>query len=301
MSRMNFLVTGATGFIGSRVVDRLLASGHTVHYLGRKESARLSGRAVFQQWDGTVEPRLRSLPRFAGVVHLAGEPVAQRWTSEVKTRIFDSRVTATAKLVTALGRLDEKPEVLVAASAVGYYGNRGDEILTEKSPPGQGFLAEVCVAWERAALQARKAGIRVATARISTVLGNGGGALEKMLPPFRLGLGGKFGDGRQWMSWIHVDDLVDLLLYALYVQSASGPLNASAPEPVTNADFTRRLAEAVHRPALFAVPKFALRIGLGEMSNFLFDSLRVVPEETGRIGFNFRYSTVKEALRDVLS
>lgn len=298
---MTFLVTGATGFIGSRVVERLLAAGHTVQYLGRRESAQLKNRASFQYWDGTTEPMLDSLPRLDGVIHLAGEPVAQRWTSEVKKRIFESRATATAKLVSSLVRLDEKPGALISASGVGYYGSRGDEILTEKSSRGSGFLADVCVAWENEAFRAEKAGIRVAAARISTVLGSGGGALEKMLPPFRIGLGAKFGDGRQWMSWIHMDDLVDLLLFAAKTESASGPLNASAPEPVANAEFTRHLAAAVHRPALLAAPKFALRIGLGEMSSFLLDSVRAVPEAAGRAGFQFRYPALPEALRNVLS
>lgn len=298
---MNYLITGATGFIGSRVVDRLLASGHSVNYLGRKRSTRLDGRAAFHPWDGVSEPPLDSVPRLDVVIHLAGEPVAQRWTSEVKKRIFESRATATRHLVSGLSRLRNKPAVLVSASAIGYYGNRGSEVLTEQSSAGNGFLAEVCVAWEQEAFRAREAGLRVAVARIATVLGRNGGALEKMLPPFRAGLGGKFGNGQQWMSWVHVDDLVDLLLFAANTADVSGPLNASSPEPVSNQVFTRELAQALHRPALIPVPEFVLRIALGEMSSFLFDSLRVQPEATERAGFQFRYPTLKETLKDVLS
>lgn len=298
---MNYLITGATGFIGSRLVDRLLAGGHSVNYLGRKRSEHLDGRAAFHPWDGVGDPPLDSVPRLDAVIHLAGEPVAQRWNSEVKKRIFESRGIATGNLVAGLARLKYKPAALISASAVGYYGNRGSEILTEESAPGKGFLADVCVAWEREAFRAREAGLRVAAVRIATVLGRDGGALKKMLPPFRVGLGGKFGDGQQWMSWIHVDDLVELLLFAATSADVSGPLNASSPEPVTNEAFTRELAQQLHRPALLPVPKFALQIAMGEMSNFLFDSLRVQPRATEQTGFRFRFRTLKEALKDVLS
>jgi uncharacterized protein (TIGR01777 family) len=204
-------------------------------------------------------------------------------------------------LVSAIAQLKHKPSVLVSASAVGYYGSRGDEVLTEESAPGSGFLAEVCVDWEREAFQAEGCGLRVVAARIGTVVGKNGGALEKMLLPFRLGIGGTFGDGRQWMSWIHVQDLVELLLFAAASPGASGALNASSPEPVTNDAFTREIAKALHRPAIIPVPRFALRLALGEMSNFLFDSLRVQPKATERAGFRFRYPTLAEALQNVLS
>jgi uncharacterized protein len=298
---MNYLITGATGFIGNQVIDQLLAHGHGVNYLARRGSSRLDGRAAFHPWNINEEPPLDSVPRLDAVIHLAGEPVAQRWNAEVKKRIYESRVIGTRNLVSAISRLKYKPSVLVSASAVGYYGARGDEVLTEQSGPGKGFLSEVCVAWEKEAFRAQEYGLRVATARIATVVGKDGGALKKMLPPFEWGIGGKFGDGRQWMSWIHVQDLVELLLFASETPGASGVLNASSPEPVRNEVFTRELANAVHRPAILPVPKFALRVALGEMSGFLFDSLRVQPEATERAGFQFRYPTLRETLRNVLS
>ncbi|MCU1293275.1 MAG: hypothetical protein JWP08_2125 [Bryobacterales bacterium] len=298
---MNYLITGATGFIGSLVIDELLARGHSANYLARKRSSQLDGRAAFHPWNINEEPPLDSVPRLDAVIHLAGEPVAQRWTPQVKKRIFESRVLGTRNLVSAISRLKYKPSVLVSASAVGYYGARGNEVLTEESGPGRGFLSEVCVAWEREAFRAQESGVRVVAARIATVLGKDGGALKKMLPAFQLGIGGKFGDGRQWMSWIHVRDLVELLLFASETAGASGALNASSPEPVTNEVFTREMAKAVHRPAVIPVPKFALRIALGEMSGFLFDSLRVQPQATERAGFRFGYPTLAEALRNVLT
>ncbi len=298
---MNYLLTGATGFIGTILVDRLLASGHSVDYLARKRSPHLDSRAAFHLWNGLDLPPLDSVPHFEAVIHLTGEPVAQRWNPEVKKRIVDSRVTGTRSLVAALAQLRSKPAVLVSASAIGYYGNRGDEILTEESAPGSGFLADVCVGWERETWQAERLGIRVAAIRIATVLGKSGGALPKMLQPFRLGLGGKFGNGQQWMSWVHVDDLVELLLFTAANPNASGPLNGSSPQPLTNAAFTEELARAIHRPALFTVPKFALGIALGEMSSFVFDSLRVLPQKTTEAGFQFRYPDLKAALRNVLS
>lgn len=297
---MNYLITGASGFIGSRVADRLLAGGHSVNYLGRRRSEKLDGRAAFHVWSGSEEPPLDSVPRLDAIIHLAGEPVAQRWNSAVKKRIYESRATATRKLVAGIARLKYKPSVLVSASAVGYYGDRGSEVLTEQSVAGRGFLAEVCVAWEQEAFRAEESGVRVVAARIATVLGKEGGALAKMLPPFKLGLGGKFGNGRQWMSWVHVDDLVELLLFAAGTAGVSGPLNASAPDPVTNEEFTRRLGQALRRPAIIPVPEFALRMMLGEMSSFLFSSLRVQPAATEQAGFRFRYRTLSEALGNVL-
>jgi uncharacterized protein len=298
---MNYLVTGATGFIGTRVIDRLLARGHSVDYLARRRSPRLDGRAAFHIWNINEEPDLKSVPRLDAIIHLAGEPVAQRWNADVKGRIYESRVKGTRNLVSAIARLRYKPSVLVSASAIGYYGARGSEILTEESGAGRGFLSEVCVDWEKEAFRAEEAGLRVVVARIATVLGRDGGALKKMLPAFQFGLGGKFGDGSQWMSWIHVQDLVELLSFAAETPGAAGAWNASSPEPVTNEVFTRELSKAVHRPAVIPVPKFALRLALGEMSDFLFDSIRVRPEATERAGFRFRYPTLGEALRNVLS
>jgi hypothetical protein len=293
---MDFLITGATGFIGQKLVNSLLARGDSVNYFARQRPLNIiSSRAAFHCWDGKTAPPLNSVPRLDAIIHLMGEPIAQRWNPQVKDRIRKSRVDATRQLVAAIGALRHKPKVLVSASAVGYYGNRGNEILTETSASGSGFLSDVCVNWEYEAMRAREYGVRVVMIRTATVLGREGGALPQMLTPFRWGLGGRFGNGKQWMSWIQVDDLVRLFTFAAD-KDVSGPLNGSAPQPVTNADFTRALGRAVHRPAIFPIPRFALDTMLGEMSGFLFDSLRVVPEAVQRSGFRYEHPDLAEAL-----
>ena len=279
---MNVVITGGSGFIGRAVAERLRASGHKVTAVS-----------------------LRTAPSpevFAGchaVVNLAGEPVAQRWTAAARERILKSRVEGTRSLVAALRH--HPPAVLVSASAIGYYGSRGDEILTENSPPVGDFLGQVALAWEQEARAAETFGVRVVIPRIGVVLGRGGGALAKMLPPFRLGFGGRLGSGKQWMSWIHLDDLVALIEFAIADTAFSGPINAVAPNPVTNAVFTRELAAALHRPAIFAVPALALKILFGEMSHVLLGSQRVFPEAALRAGFRFRFTDVGEALRQILA
>lgn len=297
---MDYLISGATGFIGRNVVKQLLALGHEVNYMGRRRSQRIDSRAAFHFWNANEAPPLNSISRLDAIVHLAGEPVAQRWNEEVKRQIYASRVEGTRKLVSAMSDLKHKPAVLVCASAVGYYGNRGDEILTEKSTPGDDFLAQVCIDWEREALRAREFDIRVAIIRISVVLGTDGGALNKMLTSFRLGIGGRLGSGRQWMPWIHIHDLVRLLIYSAENPTASGPLNGCTPQPVTNAEFVQALARALHRPAILPVPKFALRIVLGEVADALLSSLRVIPEATLRTGFEFEYPDLEGALKSLL-
>jgi uncharacterized protein len=297
---MNFLVTGATGFIGSKVVHFLLSRGDSVNYLGRKRSHTLDSRAAFHPWDAEQPPPLESVPGLDAIIHLAGEPIAQRWTGEVKKRIYSSRVDGTRNLVSSAAGLPHKPRVLVAASAVGYYGDRGGEVLTEASSPGSDFLAQLCVAWEREARRATEFDLRVVSVRIATVLGREGGALPRMLTPFRLGIGGQFGSGRQWWPWIHVDDLVRLLVFAAENPALSGPVNGSSPNPVTNADFTKALAAAVHRPALFPAPKFALKLALGEMADFLFASSRVIPQAAQQAGFSFNYPELGGALRELV-
>ncbi|MFL6449843.1 MAG: TIGR01777 family oxidoreductase [Bryobacteraceae bacterium] len=298
---MNCLLTGATGFVGKRLVDALLASGHSVNYLARLRSSALDSRAAFHHWDRISEPRLESVPRLDVVFHLAGEPVAQRWTADVKQRIMESRVDGTRKLVAAIRKLKHKPSVLVSTSAVGFYGDRGNEILTEQSAPGEGFLAEVSKRWEHEALRAREFGLRVVLLRVATVLGKNGGALKPMLVPFKLGLGGTFGDGKQWMPWIHLDDLVSLYTFAAQNTSVEGPLNASAPEIVTNGQFTKALGGVLGRPTLIPVPHFALRAVLGELAGFVLSSQRVVPEATERAGFTFQYGRLERALKAILT
>jgi uncharacterized protein (TIGR01777 family) len=278
---MNIAITGGSGFLGRAVADRLRAEGHAVTSIS-----------------------LRTAPRpeiFAGcdaVVHLAGEPVAQRWTAAARERIRESRVRGTRSLVTALR--DQPPRVLISASAVGYYGSRGDEILTEEAEPASDFLGQVAVDWEQEARSAEQFGVRVVMPRIGVVLGRGGGALDRMALPFRWGVGGRLGTGRQWMSWIHLDDLVALIEFAIRTPALSGAVNAVAPHPVTNAEFTRALAAALHRPALFPVPAVALKLLLGEMSQVILASQRVVPEAALRAGFRFRYSDVGPALAAAL-
>jgi uncharacterized protein (TIGR01777 family) len=297
---MTYLITGATGFLGKKMIDVLLARGDSVNYMGRRRSKHLDPRAAYHSWSGKEEPPMNSVPRVDAVVHLLGEPITQRWNADVKKRIRDSRIDSTRQLVSAIARLPHKPSTLICASAVGYYGNRGDEVLTENSGTGSGFLADLCQDWEREARQAQEAGLRVVTIRIATVLGTEGGALPKMLTPFRLGLGGRLGDGRQWMSWIHADDLIELFRFAAENENVNGVLNGSSPHPVTNSEFTRTLARAVHRPAMIPVPKFALRLAFGEMADVLFDSLRVIPQAAERAGFNFRYPQLNAALAQLL-
>ena len=290
---MRIAVTGATGFVGRQVVSRLDERGSQIHLLGR--TAPRSSPGKFFQWDSlSADPPLTALEGVEAVIHLAGEPVSQRWDAEVKRRIRASRVTGTNSIVEAMRQTGTR--TLVSASAIGYYGSRGDEELTEQSKPGVGYLPEVCVEWERAAQQAEAFGARVATLRIGIVLGKGGGALEKMIPPFKACVGGVLGSGRQWMSWIHVDDIVGLLLHGLDGAKVRGPYNGTAPNPATNASFTKQFARALHRPAIFPVPEFALKALYGEMAGVILGSQRVLPKAAAETGYSFRYPRLAEAL-----
>lgn len=294
---MNVTLTGATGFLGSRIVASLLAAGHKIHIIGRRPPASLPPGVSFSLWQpASDEPPLDALRGAAAVVHLAGEPVAQRWTAAVKDRIRSSRIDRTLQLATALASIPNPPPIFLSASAIGYYGSRGDEILTEASPPGHGFLADVCVEWERAAAFVETLGARTVILRIGIVLGPGGGALAKMLPPFRAGLGGRIGPGSQWMSWIHIDDIAALVSFALTNNSLHGPLNLTAPNPATNSDFTSALAKTLHRPAPFPVPALALRALFGDMSSMLLASQRVLPQTALDAGFRFSHPTLAPAL-----
>jgi uncharacterized protein (TIGR01777 family) len=293
-------MTGATGLIGRRLMKVLAADGHSLHVLSRHAGTNLPAGVKLSAWDPMKnEPPVESLQNADVVVHLAGEPVAQRWTEESKRKIRDSRVTGTRNLVQALSKLGNRPAALVSASAIGYYGSRGDEVLTENSAPGTGYLAEVCEAWEREAVAAEALGMRVATVRIGIVLDPRGGALQKMLPPFRMGVGGKVGTGRQWMSWIHLDDLAGIFKMAIE-KPVQGPVNGSAPNPVVNADFTKALAVAVRRPAIFPVPEFGLKLLFGEMSTVLLGSQRVQPQKAASSGYQFRFPQLPGALADLL-
>jgi uncharacterized protein (TIGR01777 family) len=282
------------------VAELLSANGHTLHVLSRHSGTDLPANVRFSVWDALAGPPPEGSLRDAEVViHLAGEPVAQRWTAAAKRRIRESRVEGTRRLVETLGRLSHGPRALVCSSAIGYYGSRGDEVLTEASSPGSGFLAEVCTAWEGEATAAEKLGTRVVRLRTGVVLSRHGGALARMLLPFRMGAGGRLGNGRQWMSWIHLDDLCEMLRFAAE-QPVRGAMNAVAPHPVTNADFTRALAAALARPAIFPVPPVALRLLFGEMAEMLLSSQRVLPSSAEQAGFRFRYPQLAEALDAVV-
>jgi uncharacterized protein (TIGR01777 family) len=279
---MNVAITGASGFLGRALSERLRASGRSVTAISLRTQARPESFAGCQ-----------------AVVHLAGEPVAQRWTAAARDRILNSRIQGTRSLVAGLRK--HPPAVLVSASAVGYYGSRGDEILTEDSPPSSDFLGQVTLEWEQEARAAEQFGVRVVTPRIGVVLGRGGGALAQMLLPFRLGVGGRLGAGNQWMSWIALDDLVSLIEFAITDAALRGPVNAVAPNPVTNAVFTRELAAVLHRPAIFPVPAFALKILFGEMSQILLGGQRAIPQAALRAGFQFRFVELSEALRQIIA
>ena len=297
---MNITITGASGFIGRRLMKQLSANGHKLHVLSRHAGTNLPPNVRLSVWDALAGPPPEaSLREAEAVIHLAGEPVGQRWTPEARRRIRESRVQGTRSLVEALGALPERPRALISSSAIGYYGSRGDEILTEASAPGSGFLPEVCLAWEAEAIAAEQLGVRVVRLRTGVVLERHGGALERMLPPFRLGAGGRLGNGRQWMSWIHLDDLCEMFRFAAE-QPVRGVMNGVAPYPVINADFTRTLAAALKRPAIFPVPSFALRTMFGEMSEMLLGSQRVSPRGAEEAGFRFRYPQLAAALDDAL-
>ena len=278
---MNITISGASGFIGRHLMKSLAQAGHSMRPLSRHA------------------PPAESLCEADAIIHLAGEPVAQRWTAEAKRRIRESRVAGTRHLVEALAMLPRRPQALICASAIGYYGSRGDEILTESSAPGSDFLAEVCAAWEREAQAAEAFGLRVVRVRTGLVLDAHGGALQRMLPPFRMGVGGRLGSGQQWMSWIHLKDLAALFQFAVESQ-IRGPLNGVAPHAVTNSDFTRELARALRRPAVFPVPAFALRLLFGEMADVLLASQRVAPGAAQAAGFRFRFPQLAPALASLL-
>ena len=294
---MRVLVTGSSGLVGSALAPALAAVGHSVARLVRRNPAVNEIR-----WDPTrgVEPA--ALEGFDAAVHLAGESIAGRWTGAKKARIRDSRVQGTSALAGALARSQRPPKVFVCASAIGIYGDRGDEVLREGSALGSDFLAEVGKQWEAATEPASKAGIRVVSLRIGVVLSPRGGALVRMLPPFRMGAGGRIGSGRQWMSWITLDDLVGVIQHALATDSLRGPVNTVAPNPVTNAEFTSALGEALHRPTVFPLPAFMVRLIFGEMGEaLLLSSQRVDCGKLLASGYRFRHPELKSALEALLA
>ncbi len=294
-------VTAASGLVGAALARAIDARGDAAAPLVRRAANAARGEVA---WDPAARTlNAAALEGVSAVVHLSGEPIASgRWTAARKALILNSRTGSTRFLCEQLAAMKQPPAVLVSASAIGYYGSRGDETLDENSAPGTGFLAEVCEAWEAATAPARDAGIRVVNLRIGIVLSSKGGALSKMLTPFRLGLGGPLGNGRMWMSWIALSDLVGAILHAIDHPEVHGPVNGTAPNPVTNADFTRALGKAVHRPAILPAPAFILSAVLGEMGReLLLSSAKALPRKLNDTGYRFTYPELAPALAAVVA
>ncbi len=301
---MRVTITGATGLIGSALVRRLRERGDEVTVLSRnadRARERLGGDVVSVGWDPDDAPApVAALAGRDGVVHLAGENLAQRWTKAAKRRILASRELGTRNLVAGLAAAEPRPRALVSSSGVGYYGPRGDEPLDEQTPPGRDFLAEVVGAWEREADRAGELGVRVVKLRTGVVLDANGGALSKMLPPFKAGVGGPVAGGRQYLPWIHLDDVVSMMIQALEDERWSGPIHATAPDPVSNAEFSKALGRALHRPAVAPVPALALRALYGEMADLVVYGQRAVPARALELGYSFRHPDLDEALSSAL-
>ena len=298
---MNLIITGASGFIGSELVERL-GSAHDLKLLTRQRPKKaVPSRTQWILWEpGAPGEWERCVEGADGIINLAGEPIAnKRWSLEQKDKIRFSRVNTTRALVRAIAKEKNKPKFLISGSAVGYYGPRGDEPLTENSPAGAGFLADVCREWEDEARQAQGHGVRVALLRTGIVLGKGEGALAKMVKPFKLFAGGYLGSGKQWMPWIHVEDEVGLIQFLMDHENAAGAFNATAPNPVTMEDFCKALASVLNRPSWAPVPASVLTLLLGEMAEMLLTGQRAVPKAAQDLGYSFRYPNILEALRSL--
>ena len=289
---MRVAVSGASGFIGEAVVRRLQAAGHQVSRM-----VRGTAKAGEIHWIPAGALETEPLEGFDAVIHLAAENISGRWTHSKKARILNSRVQGTLTIAAMLARLQRKPKVLVSASAIGFYGSRGDETLDESSASGPDFLAEVARQWESATEAASRAGIRVALLRFGVVLGASGGAMKQMLRPFKMGVGGRIGSGRQWMSWVTLEDAAGAVEHAIANPSVRGPVNVVAPNPVTNAEFTKTLGEVLKRPTVFPMPEFAVKLAFGEMGEaLLLGSQRVVPKRLQETGYRFQFPELKSAL-----
>lgn len=296
---MNILVSGSSGMVGSELVTFLQENGHNVLKLVRKKSEREN--EVFWDPEKKIIEDVK-LKNIDAIVHLAGESIASgRWTSNKKEQILSSRVKGTDFISEIISKMVNKPKVLVSASAIGFYGNRGDEDLNEKSSPGKLFLSEVCKAWEDSTLKAQKSGVRVVNLRIGIVLDKSGGALKKMLLPFNLGVGGNMGSGKQYWSWLTLKELVNIINFSINNDSISGPVNAVSPQPLRNSEFTRVLAKVLKRPAIFPMPEFAGKIALGEMADeLLFASSKVIPDKLLKSGYSFIHNNLEDGLKKIL-
>jgi uncharacterized protein len=296
---MRILISGSHGLVGTALIKALKADGHEISRLVRHAPSREDEI----EWNpDRYSIAISRIEGFDAVYHLAGESIASgRWDDEKKKKIRESRIQGTKLLSDALANLYQPPKTLISASAIGYYGNRGDELLIESSAPGNDFLADVCVEWEKATDHARDKGLRIVNTRFGIILDKEGGALAKMLTPFRMGIGGRIGDGKQWMSWIALDDVIKALQFVLANESINGPINFVAPNPVTNAEFTKTLGHALSRPTFFPIPAFGVRLAFGEMADaLLLTSQRVSPAKLGEAGFQFQYPNLESALRSVL-
>jgi uncharacterized protein len=294
-SQQRAAIIGVTGFVGSGLPALLAGKGMATTGISR------AGNGNVPHVDRWQKPGSLDFANHHAVINLAGEPIDQRWTEKSRQLFHESRVGLTHRVVEAIANLpaSERPKVLVNASAVGIYGDRGDEILTEKSPAGHGYLADLCAEWEKAAMPAASLGVRVVCVRIGIVLGRNGSAFEKLRFVLRLGIGGRLGSGKQWMPWIHLDDLRAAIVHAVSSENLTGPINGSAPHPETNADLTRKFATALHRPAIFPAPAFALKLVLGEFAGALLAGQRVIPAALEADGFCFRFPTLESALADL--
>ena len=301
---MKILVAGATGFIGKKLVKNLNEKGHKIVVLTRNtETARfhIPIHCELHQWDPEKNPLpTNCLKSIDVVINLSGENIASSfWTDTQKRKLMDSRVMSVRRIVQAMGAMNTKPKLFISASAVGFYGNRENEELYETSPAGEGFLSEVCQSWESEIYKSNDFGIRTVMFRLGMVLGHDGGALEKIIPAFKLGMGGKLGDGSQWMSWIHINDFVDMINYTIETPSINGVINAGSPNPVRNLEFTKTLGRVIKRPTMLPVPAIALKIVLRDLSDLLLYSQKVSAEKICKNGFKFTYPTLKEALKEV--
>ena len=300
---MKLVVAGATGFIGSALCSRLIEQGHSLAVLTRSPPTRAASPNIKRHiWNppssGSLQPAINGAD---GIINLAGEPIAaRRWTARQKAKIRSSRIDATSTLVEAIADAKEKPKFLINGSAIGYYGAHDEEQLTEEAGPGGDFLARVCVEWESEARKAGGYGLRVVLLRTGIVLGRGGGALAKMVPPFRFFVGGPLGSGKQWMSWIHLEDEIGLIQFLIENPQTHGAVNATAPNPVTMKEFCKMLGSGIHRPSWAPVPAFVLRLMLGEMAEMLLTGQRVLPSKAQSLGYRFKHPTLSEALGGLL-
>lgn len=299
---MKVVITGGTGFVGKVIIKQLLSAGHEVVVLTRnvaKAAISLGSACQYFQWDDVnTPPPAEAFEGSDGVINLMGESISQRWDEEHKKEIHDSRIVGTNSLVNALKNLKQKPKVLVSTSAIGIYGNRVSENLDESSSVADDFLGSLCKEWEAEAEKANEFGMRVVVIRTGVVLGRGGGALKKMLPIFKLGVGGPVGSGKQFMSWIHIEDLAAMYIEALKNDSMVGAFNGTAPYPATNADFTKEMGKVLRRPAVLPAPAFAMKLAFGEMSQILLEGQKVLPEKFREFNFRYRYPTLEMALKE---